>query len=106
LVFCGKSLPPHTEGQTPVEAAALGKAILFGPGMANFRQIARELPACGGAQVVPNDAELAAVGTALLRDDPKRAAMAAAARAWQQANQGAMARTLEVLRAMLDAARC
>jgi len=102
LVFCGKSLPPHTEGQTPVEAAALGKAILFGPGMANFRQIARELPACGGAQVVQNKAELAAVCTALLRDDAKRAAMAAAARAWQQANQGAMARTLEILREVIS----
>jgi 3-deoxy-D-manno-octulosonic-acid transferase len=101
LVFCGKSLPPHTEGQTPVEAAALGKAILFGPGMANFRQIARELPAYGGAQVVQNEAELAAVCAALLRDDAKRAAMAAAARAWQQANQGAVARTLEILRTML-----
>jgi 3-deoxy-D-manno-octulosonic-acid transferase len=102
LVFCGKSLPPHSEGQTPVEAAALGKAILFGPGMANFRQIARELPACGGAQVVQNEAELAAVGTALLRDDVKRVAMATAARAWQQANQGAMKRTLEVLRAIIS----
>jgi 3-deoxy-D-manno-octulosonic-acid transferase len=101
VVFCGKSLPPHTDGQTPVEAAALGKAILFGPGMANFRQIARELPACGGAQVVQNEAELAAVCTALLRDDAKRAAMAAAARAWQQANQGAVARTLEILRTVL-----
>jgi 3-deoxy-D-manno-octulosonic-acid transferase len=102
LVFCGKSLPPHTEGQTPVEAAALGKAILFGPGMANFRQIARELPACGGAQVVQNEAELAAVGTVLLRDDAKRVAMAAAARAWQQSNQGAMKRTLEILRAIIS----
>jgi 3-deoxy-D-manno-octulosonic-acid transferase len=101
LVFCGKSLPPHTEGQTPVEAAALGKAILFGPGMANFRQIARELLAGGGAQKVQNEAELAAAGTALLRDDVKRAAMAAAARAWQKANQGAAARTLEILHAVL-----
>jgi 3-deoxy-D-manno-octulosonic-acid transferase len=101
LVFCGKSLPPHTEGQTPVEAAALGKAILFGPGMANFRQIARELGECGGAQVVSDEAGLAAACAALLRDDAKRAAMAAAARAWQQANQGAMKRTLEILRAML-----
>jgi 3-deoxy-D-manno-octulosonic-acid transferase len=101
LVFCGKSLPPQTEGQTPVEAAALGKAILFGPGMANFRQIARELTACGGAQVVKNEAELAAMCAGLLRDDAKRTAMAAAARAWQQANQGAVAHTLEVLRTVI-----
>ena len=43
LIFVGKSLPPHTEGQTPVEAAALEKPILFGPGMGNFRLIARDL---------------------------------------------------------------
>jgi 3-deoxy-D-manno-octulosonic-acid transferase len=52
---------------------------------------------------VQNEAELAAASTALLRDDTKRAAMAGAARAWQQANQGSVARTLEVLRAMLGA---
>ncbi|HXA14071.1 MAG TPA: glycosyltransferase N-terminal domain-containing protein [Opitutaceae bacterium] len=103
LVFCGKSLPPHTEGQTPVEAAALGKAILFGPGMANFRQIARELTACGGAQIVQNEAGLAAECVRLLRDEAKRTAMAAAAQAWQQANQGAVAHTLEILRAVMGA---
>ena len=101
LIFCGKSLPPHTDGQTPVEAAALGKAILFGPGMANFRAIADELTACGGARVVRDAEELAVVCTALLRDGTKRAALAAAARAWQRANQGAVARTLEGLRAEL-----
>jgi 3-deoxy-D-manno-octulosonic-acid transferase len=98
LVFVGKSLPPHTEGQTPVEAAALAKPILFGPGMGNFRQISRELTA-GGAALVVNDAgELTATAVALLRDEPRRAAMAAAARAWHAANQGAIARTLAVIR--------
>ena len=47
LVFVGKSLPPHTEGQTPVEAAALQKPILFGPGMSNFRVITKDLLARG-----------------------------------------------------------
>ncbi|MDE3084702.1 MAG: 3-deoxy-D-manno-octulosonic acid transferase [Verrucomicrobiota bacterium] len=101
LVFCGKSLPPHTEGQTPVEAAALGKAILFGPGMGNFRLIARQLMAAGAARMVQDEAELAAACRELLRDDEPRAAMAAAAYAWQQANQGAVARTLEILYAEL-----
>jgi len=105
LVFCGKSLPPHTEGQTPVEAAALGKAILFGPGMANFRVIARELVACGGAQVVRDEAGLAAACAELLRDEAKRAAMAAAARAWQQANQGAVTRVLGIVRVELNTIR-
>ena len=98
LVFVGKSLPPHTEGQTPVEAAALEKPILFGPGMGNFRQIARDLVAGGAARVVADAGELSASVLALLQDESQRAAMAAAARSWHQANQGAVARTLVVIR--------
>jgi 3-deoxy-D-manno-octulosonic-acid transferase len=74
---------------------------LFGPGMANFRVIARELVACGGARRVPDEAGLVSAAVELLRDEAPRAAMAAAARAWQQANQGAAARTLAILRAEL-----
>jgi 3-deoxy-D-manno-octulosonic-acid transferase len=98
LVFVGKSLPPHTEGQTPIEAAALAKPILFGPGMANFRHIAAELVAVGGAAMVAGASELAEACVELLRDDRRRLAMAAAAHAWHQANRGATDRTLAVIR--------
>ncbi|WP_082782748.1 3-deoxy-D-manno-octulosonic acid transferase [Cephaloticoccus capnophilus] len=95
LVFVGKSLPPHTEGQTPVEAAILGRAILFGPGMGSFRQIARELVDCGAARVVGDSQALAAQACKLLLDSEKREAMGAAGRAWHAQNVGALARTLE-----------
>ncbi len=52
VVFVGKSLVPHTEGQTPVEAAVLGKPILMGAGMSNFRSIAANLVWRGAARVV------------------------------------------------------
>jgi 3-deoxy-D-manno-octulosonic-acid transferase len=97
LIFVGKSLPPHGEGQTPVEAAALGRAILFGPGMSNFRPISRELLAAGAARVVNDGEELAVAATLLLRDREARAAMAEAAQGWHRANQGAVARTLAAL---------
>jgi 3-deoxy-D-manno-octulosonic-acid transferase len=97
LVFVGKSLPPHSEGQTPVEAAALGRAILFGPGMSNFRPISRELIAAGAAQVVEDADELAVVTAKLFHADATRAAMAEAARGWHRANQGAVARSLVAL---------
>lgn len=98
LVFVGKSLPPHTEGQTPVEAAALEKPIVFGPGMSNFRVIARDLAARGAARVVADAAELATVSEQLLRDPASRQALAAAAAQWRQANVGAVARTLAIIR--------
>ena len=98
VVFVGKSLPPHTEGQTPVEAAALGKPILFGPGMSNFRILARDLVARGAAREIADaDALIPAVET-LLRDPAQRAALAAAAVRWRVDNAGAVERTLAVLR--------
>lgn len=42
LVFVGKSLY-REEGQSPIEAAHAGRAILTGPGMANFRQVMQDL---------------------------------------------------------------
>ena len=104
LVFVGKSLSPHTEGQTPVEAAVLGRAMVFGPGMGNFRAIARELLAAEAAVQVSGAAELAKAGAELLADEERRARLGAAAVAWHRANAGAMERTLGVLREELGRA--
>ncbi len=101
LVFVGKSLPPHEQGQTPVEAAALGKPLLWGPGMTNFFEIAGELVTAGAAQIVANESELAAAAQKILADTPTRAAMAEASLRWHRANRGAVARTLEIVRAEL-----
>jgi 3-deoxy-D-manno-octulosonic-acid transferase len=97
-VFVGKSLPPHTEGQTPVEAAALGKPIIFGTGMGNFRLLSRDLLARGAAREVAGPAELAEVAQELLRDSARRAALSTAATVWRHDNAGAVARTLAVIR--------
>jgi 3-deoxy-D-manno-octulosonic-acid transferase len=102
VVFIGKSLPPHSEGQTPVEAAALQKPILFGPGMSNFRLIARELLARGAAREVQDSTALSAACVELLRDPTPRAALAAAAGKWREENAGAVARTLEIIRSELS----
>ncbi len=98
LVFVGKSLSPHTEGQTPVEAAVLGRPVLFGPGMGNFRTIAGDLLDRGAARAVGTPAELAEQASALLADPPGRTLLAAAAAAWSAANGGAAARTLAAIR--------
>jgi 3-deoxy-D-manno-octulosonic-acid transferase len=98
IVFVGKSLAPHTEGQTPVEAAALERPILFGPGMSNFRAIARDLLARGAAREVRDAKALSDAVCELLGDDAARARLAAAAGQWRQENAGAVDRTLAVLR--------
>ncbi|MBS0663386.1 MAG: 3-deoxy-D-manno-octulosonic acid transferase [Verrucomicrobia bacterium] len=98
LVFVGKSLPPHTEGQTPVEAAVLEQPIVFGPGMGNFRDISRDLVARHAAVQVPDAAALATTATGLLADAGRRNELAAAAGTWRRDNAGAVERTLVVIR--------
>ena len=98
VVFVGKSLGTHTEGQTPVEAAALAKPILFGPGMSNFRLLARDLITRGAAREVASVEELATATEELLREPKRRAALATAAAQWRAENGGAVARTLDVVR--------
>jgi len=98
LVFIGKSLPPNEGGQTPVEAAALRKPLIFGPRMNNFRTIASELVRDGAAITIADARALATEVAALLGDSARRDAMAAAAAKWHRENAGAVERTLMVIR--------
>jgi 3-deoxy-D-manno-octulosonic-acid transferase len=104
VVFVGKSLPPHTEGQTPVEAAILGKPVLMGPGMSNFKVIAGDLLARGAAATVSGPEELDSHLASLVGDPGRRQAMAAAATSWRNQNGGAVERTLEAIRGELSGA--
>jgi 3-deoxy-D-manno-octulosonic-acid transferase len=101
LVFTGKSLAPHDGGQTPVEAAVLGKPVLHGPRMTNFRDIIRTLTEAGAVRKVETHSELIAAAVELLQDVVQREKLAAAARDWSEANRGATERTLAVIRAQL-----
>jgi 3-deoxy-D-manno-octulosonic-acid transferase len=101
LVFVGKSLDPHEGGQTPVEAAALQKPIIFGPRMSNFRLIADELLDRRAAVEVSDPAELTAAILELFGHPEHRETMASAAALWQKDNTGALQRTLEIVRGEL-----
>ncbi len=103
VVFVGKSLPPHAEGQTPVEAAVLEQPILFGPGMGNFRDISRDLLARHAAVQVKDAAALTAAAVDLLSNTDHRRDLALAAGRWRQDNAGAVERTLAVIREELAA---
>lgn len=58
IVFVGKSLF-RAEGQSPIEAAAAGRALVTGPGMANFHQVMEDLRGASAVAEVGNEAELA-----------------------------------------------
>jgi len=102
VVWIGKSLPPHAEGQTPVEAARLGRPVLFGPDLNNFRAIAAALVERGAARSVPDAAAMKNEILTLLADPAARDSMSQAGRAWHATNQGARERTLHRLKEILE----
>lgn len=99
-VFVGGSLIPHG-GQNPLEAASLGKPILFGPSMHNFAEIAEQLLADGAARQLAGGAELAGTLDALLAKRPLARAMGERAKALTERSRGTSRRTLELLRPFL-----
>jgi len=78
--FVGGSLVPHG-GQNPLEAARLGAALVHGPAMFNFTEIAAELAASRAACQVSDGDELAEAIHLLLSDNTARREQAARAAA-------------------------
>lgn len=94
IVVVGKCFPPQDGGQTPVEAALLGRPLLFGPNMSNFRDIARSLVAAGAARELADRAALVPALTQWLENPGSCAKVATAAAALAASARGATARTL------------
>lgn len=94
IVFVGRSLPPHREGQTPIEAAACGKPIVTGKGMRSFHDISRSLIAYGGALEVESALNMKEQILRLLQSETERRRMGEAALQWHSFNQGATIKTI------------
>lgn len=97
FAFVGKSLPPNVGGQTPIDCAALGVPIVYGPNMTNFRRACETLERDGAVVKVPN-AECAVVELARLAKNPHaRETLAQSAKKWHSSNVGASARTFAII---------
>jgi len=101
LAFIGKSLPPHMEGQTPIECGLLGVPAVMGPGMQNFPGVADQLVDCGAAARVRGREEAIEILGDLAVDDDFRLQMETACRDWASANKGATRRTLAEIEGVL-----
>lgn len=103
LIFVGRTLVPMG-GSDMMEAAALGKCTLFGPHTFNFRQTVEVLLAGRGAIEVKDSNDLLATVRKCLSDPTYAAAVAKAGQEIIRQNQGATARTMEVLSTLLEGA--
>jgi len=102
VVFVGRSLVPMG-GSDMMEAAALGKCTLFGPHTFNFRQTVEVLLAGRGAIQVANRDELLAAVRECLAEPAHAMEIAQAGQAIIRQNQGATAKTMDVLCRLLNA---
>jgi 3-deoxy-D-manno-octulosonic-acid transferase len=100
VVFVGGSMVDHG-GHNILEPAIFGKAILFGPHMRNFKEIADAFVANGAAVQVTSDRDLEQAMVSLATDPVRRARLGAAARALVEANRGAKDKTLTVIAEVL-----
>jgi len=96
VVFIGKSLTA-LGGQNPIEPAALGKPVVFGPNMQNFKDITRILLGHDAAVQVKDAAALEAVLAGLLGNEARRADLGRHALAAVAENLGAIERTVEMM---------
>jgi 3-deoxy-D-manno-octulosonic-acid transferase len=102
VTFIGGSLVPHG-GQNALEAARLDCALMFGPHMWNFRDVARTLIEAGGAIEVADAGALAAAALRLIGQTEERMRRAAAAASVADAGRGALNRVLAELAPLIAA---
>lgn len=100
VAFVGGSLQ-DIGGHNLLEPAAVGTAIVTGPHLHNFSDIAAQLVQAGALRVGANADAVGAQIEALLGDPAQRAGMADAGRALVSQGRGALGRTLASIRSDL-----
>ncbi len=104
IVFIGGSLVRHG-GHNPIEAAIFERAILFGPHMFNFRDIASLFLQEDAAVEVRNGEELFRNCEILLKDPSKRSRLGRRAREIVSKNRGATLSNIEAIKTLMGRGR-
>jgi 3-deoxy-D-manno-octulosonic-acid transferase len=100
VVFVGGSLVP-SGGHNILEPAVAGKAVVVGPHMENFQEIADQFRAERAMVQVASPDELAHEVSALLLDEERRRGLGERARGLVGRNRGAVSRTVDALSSLL-----
>jgi 3-deoxy-D-manno-octulosonic-acid transferase len=100
LVFVGGSLVP-TGGHNLLEPASMGVAVIFGPHMSNFREIASMVLAANAGLKVNDGMELSAVVQSLMADGERRLSIGNNGIVLMDENRGATERHMEIISALV-----
>ena len=98
LVIMGKTLAGNDEGQNIIEPAAMGKAVICGPRLKNFRQALDALVKGDAVCRIMKDDELPGAVRSLLADPEKRRELGERARAVMLKSRGALKKVLAAVR--------
>jgi 3-deoxy-D-manno-octulosonic-acid transferase len=104
IVFVGGSLATWG-GHNLVEPAIVGKPIVFGPHMSNFKEMARLFLEAEAAIQVNGREKLTGALEELMRSPERRVMLGQNARELVRANRGAGLRTVEIAHRLMESAR-
>lgn len=100
IAFVGGTLVP-LGGHNPIEPAAMGAPVLFGPHMDDFTEISQDLLACGGARRVGGEESFFEAAGAWLVDPGLRKDAGLAALRCVEKQQGVIERHLQLIQTLL-----
>ncbi|HEX7421115.1 MAG TPA: glycosyltransferase N-terminal domain-containing protein, partial [Thermoanaerobaculia bacterium] len=92
VAFVGGSIAPFG-GHNPIEPAAAGVPVCFGPSMSNFREIATAFLDADAAEEVASPGEVIEFASRMFDDEVEQKALGGRAREVVQRNRGASERT-------------
>ncbi len=102
IVFMGKSMAGHSEGHNIIEPALLGKPVVTGPVLANFRSVFRVMKNEGALVSVNSANELKSAFAELLGDSDRRKELGEKARNTALKHRGATAKTIDILERLIQ----
>ncbi len=101
IVIVGKGFAGHNEGQNIIEPAILGKAIITGPEMRNFRFVHNVLREAHGLFAVESDGRLESAIEKLVSDEKHRLELGETARREIAKHKGSTEKTIRELEKIL-----
>ena len=97
IILMGKTFGPNHEGQNIIEPASMGKAVITGPAMLNFKQAFSALKEGNGVLALSDETELAGAILRLAKDPAYCDEIGANAEKAVAVHRGASVRTIELL---------